>query len=110
LIQDRDRLISEIDEVLQLLAVPSSTEDPRYFRASQRVRPALDSLQIYADGRWRRSIQAASVLVALIAALLIQLSRTGESRWLFILSAALIGGPLAWTIRDVTAAVERWRR
>jgi hypothetical protein len=74
------------------------------------ARAALDSLQISVGGRWRRWIQATSVLVATAAAVLIQLSRPGDSRWLFIISAALIGGPLAWTIRDATAVLERWRR
>jgi hypothetical protein len=108
--RDAKQVSDPLGEIIDVLTLPSSPEDARYFRASQRARSALDSLQISVGGRWRRSIQAASVLVATVAALLIELSRAAENRWLFIISAALIGGPLAWTIRDATAVLERWRR
>jgi hypothetical protein len=98
-------------KVFDLLEMPFSPEDSRYFRASQRARSALDALQIFVGGRWRRSVQASAVLIATLAAVLIQLTQpSSESRWLFILSAALISGPLAWIIRDITAVIERWRR
>jgi hypothetical protein len=108
--RDAKQVTDSLGEIIDVLALPSSPENARYFRASQRARSALDSLQISVGGRWRRSIQAASVMVATAAALLIELSRAAQNRWLFIISAALIGGPLAWTIRDATAVLERWRR
>jgi hypothetical protein len=108
--RDAKEVIDPSGEIIDVLALPSSPEDARYFRASQRARSALDSLQISVGGRWRRSMQAASMLVATIAAGVIMLSRDTHNRWLFIISAALIGGPLAWTIRDATAVLERWRR
>jgi hypothetical protein len=88
----------------------SRDEDARSFQAAQRARTAIDSLQLAVGERWRRSIQAASVLAAALAGLLIQLAHPSETRWLYVTAAVLIGGPLAWTIRDLTAAIERWRR
>ena len=97
---------------LRLLRTPSrdSKDADRSFQAGQRARSAIDSLQLGVGERWRRSVQAASVIGAALAGLLIQLARPSETRWLYVMAAALIGGPLAWTIRDLTAAIERWRR
>jgi hypothetical protein len=95
---------------LEYLGYTVSSGDSRSFQASQRARATLDSLQVVVGERWRRSVQAASVLIAGLAGLLIQLTQPSPSRWLYIMAAALIGGPLAWTIRDITAVIERWRR
>jgi hypothetical protein len=84
--------------------------DAQSFQLAQRARAAIDSLQLSVGERWRRSVQASAVLVAGLAGLLIQLAHPSDSRWLYVLSATLIGGPLAWTIRDLAAAIERWRR
>jgi hypothetical protein len=97
---------------LRLLRTPSreSRDDDRSFQAGQRARGAIDSLQLTVGEQWRRSVQAASVIGAALAGLLIQLARPSETRWLYVMAAALIGGALAWTIRDLAAAIERWRR
>jgi hypothetical protein len=101
---------------LSLLKTPTtdSPEDSQAgqqsYQAGQRARSAIDSLQLAVGERWRRSVQAASVIGAALAGLLIQLARPSETRWLYVMAAALIGGPLAWTIRDLAASVERWRR
>lgn len=87
-----------------------SRDEDQAFQAGQRARGAIDSLQLAVGERWRRSVQAASVLAAALAGLLIQLARPSDTRWLYVVAAALIGGPLAWTIRDLAAAIERWRR
>jgi hypothetical protein len=84
--------------------------DTESFQLAQRARGAIDSLQLSVGERWRRSVQASGVLVAALAGLLIQLAHPSDSRWLYVLAATLIGGPLAWTIRDLAAAIERWRR
>jgi hypothetical protein len=89
---------------------PQTPDDLRSFRASQQARATLDSIQVSVGGRWRRSIQAASVLLAAVAALLIELTQQSDSRWTFFIAGAIIGGPISWTIRDITAGVERWRR
>ena len=99
-----------LEPLSTLLEPPDTPEDPRSFRAAQRARTTLDSLQVAVGEHWRRSVQATAVLIAGIAGLLIQLTQPSYNRWLFVLAAALIGGPIAWTIRDVTALIERWRR
>jgi hypothetical protein len=93
-----------------LLKVSAGSDDSGSFQAAQRARTAIDSLQLAVGERWRRSVQATSVFFAALAGLLIQFARPSDSRWLYIMAAALIGGPLAWTIRDLAAAIERWRR
>jgi hypothetical protein len=95
---------------LSLLRPPADSDDSGSFQAAQRARASIDSLQLAVGERWRRSVQATSVLVAGLAGLLIQLAQPSENRWLYIMAATLIGGPLAWTIRDLSAAIERWRR
>lgn len=87
-----------------------SAADAAAFRVSQQSRSMLDSLQVAVGQRWRTSIYAASVLIAALAGLLIELAQPTQKRWLLVMVAALIGGPLAWTIRDITAVIERWRR
>jgi hypothetical protein len=93
-----------------LLQTPDDADDSQSFQAAQRARAAIDSLQVTVGERWRRLVQATAVLVAAFAGLLIQLAQPSDSRWIYIMAAALIGGPLAWTIRDLAAAIERWRR
>ena len=46
-----------------------SRDEDRAFQAGQRARGAIDSLQLAVGERWRRSVQAASVLVAVLAGL-----------------------------------------
>jgi hypothetical protein len=87
-----------------------SRNDAQSFEMAQRARASIDSLQLSVGERWRRAVQASAVFVAALAGLLIQLAHPSDSRWLYILAATLIGGPLAWTIRDLAAAIERWRR
>jgi hypothetical protein len=93
-----------------LLQTTDGSDNSQSFRAAQRARAAIDSLQVAVGERWRRLVQATAVLVAAFAGLLIQLAQPSDNRWLYIMAAALIGGPLAWTIRDLAAAIERWRR
>jgi hypothetical protein len=108
--QTREPGSSARDLPLLRTSAGESQEDSQSFQAGQRARSAIDSLQLAVGERWRRSVQAAAVIGAALAGLLIQLARPSESRWLYVLAAALIGGSLAWTIRDLAASIERWRR
>ena len=60
---------------LPLLRTPTgdSREGSQSFQTDQRARSAIDSLQLAVGERWRRSVQAASVIGAALAGLLIQL-------------------------------------
>ena len=108
--QSREPGSSTRDLRLLRTSARNDREDSQSFQAGQRARSAIDSLQLAVGERWRRSVQAVSVIGAALAGLLIQLARPSETRWLYVLAAALIGGPLAWTIRDLAASIERWRR
>jgi hypothetical protein len=72
---------------------------------AQRVRTGLDHLQISIGQRWRRYVQGFAVLVSALLALVLTPT---DSAYLF--AVMLIGGVLSWSIRDVSAILERWRR
>jgi len=67
-------------------------------------------MQVRVASVWRRYIQLGSTTIAGLTALLIELAQPGPGRPLYILAGVLVGGPLSWTIRDITAVVERGRR
>jgi hypothetical protein len=84
----------------------------RGYRFAQRVRAGVDQLQISLGERWRRYVQSAAVAlaglygVALTEASEIPPDHDGR----FVLAAVVLGGVLAWVVRDVAAVLERWRR
>lgn len=79
---------------------------------AQRVQSGVDQLQISVGERWRRYVQGTAVWLS--GAFGIALSSTATSQSAVqprhILAALIIGGPLAWILRDVAAVIERWRR
>lgn len=79
---------------------------------TQRVHSGVDQLQISLGGRWRRYVQSAAVWIA--GAYGIALAHGRGFRVVdaghLVLVAVIIGGPLAWVLRDVDAVVERNRR
>jgi hypothetical protein len=76
---------------------------------SQLLRAALDNLQVTLTQRWRRTVQAAAFAAAGVYGIVLTLaggiSGDGHARYLF--AALVVGGPIAWTIRDVTAWFQR---
>ncbi|MCX5061399.1 hypothetical protein OOK12_31050 [Streptomyces sp. NBC_00452] len=77
----------------------------------QRVQAGVDQLQVSVGERWRHYVQATAVWVS--GAYGVALSSAGSSwdaRPRYIIAALIIGGPLAWILRDITAVIERWRR
>ncbi|HEY3545616.1 MAG TPA: hypothetical protein VGK17_05950 [Propionicimonas sp.] len=79
---------------------------------SSLVSSSLDRLQIYLSGRWRQYLRATSTWLAGAVALLI-----AWSGWMpttigpgIVVTALVLGGFVAWLARDLTAAVETWRR
>jgi hypothetical protein len=82
------------------------------YELAQRVRAGVDQLQISLGERWRRYVQGAALWLAGLYGILltrvVDVARDAEAT--YILAALLVGGPLAWLIRDATAVVERLRR
>jgi hypothetical protein len=82
------------------------------YELAQRVRAGVDQLQISLSERWRRYVQGAALWLAGLYGILltrvVDVARDAEAT--YILAALVVGGPLAWLIRDATAAVERLRR
>jgi hypothetical protein len=78
---------------------------------AQVLRAAVDQLQLMLGQRWRSQLQAAGVWVA--GAYGVILTQVGgvrvdsQPRYLFV--ALLLGGPFSWTIRDLSAALQRLR-
>jgi hypothetical protein len=100
-------------------------DEERNFRVAQRVRASIDRLQISIGQGWRQSIQGAAVWLA--GAYGIGLERLGLGRIAlaqptgpytlprntqpaYVFAALILGGVIAWTIRDVLATLERSRR
>jgi hypothetical protein len=79
---------------------------------AQRLRAALDNLQTELTQRWRRIIQGFAIWIAgvygVVASFAGGLSGANQARYLF--AALVLGGPIAWIVRDLTAVIERLRR
>jgi hypothetical protein len=79
---------------------------------SVSLRIGLDQLQIAVGERWRRFVQSTAVCLASAYgfALSFAFTSTAREQPRYILAASVLGGPLAWLVRDLTAMVERARR
>jgi hypothetical protein len=88
------------------------SEEADEFEDAQRTRAGIDQLHISLAERWRRYIQGAAVWVsgAYGIALTHAAHLASKSEPHYVLGALLLGGFFAWTIRDVTAVIERLRR
>ncbi len=84
--------------------------DPTF--VAQRVRAGVDQLQISLGERWRRYLQTGTLWIAgawgIAFATAGERSAAAEGR--LIVAAVILGGPLAWTLRDLAALIERARR
>jgi hypothetical protein len=78
---------------------------------AQQLRLSLDNLQTTLTQVWRGIIQGAVVWIAgaygVLASFAGGLSATNQARYL--LAALILGGPIAWAIRDLTAVLGRLR-
>lgn len=109
LIPDSVRQMGVAERILTELGIPSP-EDAGSIRASQQAETTLNSIRLTVGTSWKSSVEAAAVLLAGLAGLLIGLASSSQGRWLLVMVAAVIGGPLAWTISDAIAALRNWRR
>lgn len=87
---------------------PSDAED-ELADTAQRLRAAVDQLQISLTERWRRYVQGAALWIAGLFGIGL-LDTHNPDRPRFVLAAVLVGGPFAWLIRDLVATIERARR
>jgi hypothetical protein len=79
---------------------------------AHQVRAGIDALQISIGESWRRYVRALAVSISGLVGLLLASfagieGRAGE---IYVLASLVLGGFFAWLARDLTAAVERWRR
>jgi hypothetical protein len=86
------------------------TEDERYL--AQRVRTGVDQLQITLGQDWRRAVQGAVMWIAgLFAIGLSYVADVGsEAHARYVLVALILGGVLAWSLRDLSRVIENARR
>jgi hypothetical protein len=89
-----------------------AVDDSDALLLTQGVRAGIDRLQIFLGEGWRIAVQGASMWIAGLYGIgLVQaahLSDRSEPR--YVLAALLLGGPIAWTLRDGAALLERARR
>ena len=87
-------------------------ESDIFYEDAQLVRAGVDHLQIILGERWRTLIQGAAVWIAGAYGIGLthaaQLPNNAEPRE--VLAALMIGGPIAWIARDLSALIERLRR
>jgi hypothetical protein len=81
-------------------------------REAQQLRLSLDELQTLLTQTWRRIVQSGAVWLAGVYGVATTfaggLSGTNQARYL--LAALILGGPIAWAIRDVTAVLGKMRQ
>lgn len=79
---------------------------------AQRVRTAIDQLQIAMGDTWRRYCQGtAFVLAAVYGVGFVRIgSVSGAEHPRYVIVGAIVGGAAAWVIRDLTAIIEKARR
>lgn len=92
--------------------LPSDEDtEPLGGHEAQQLRLSLDDLQTTLTQSWRGIIQGAVVWIAgaygVLASFASGLSGTNQARYL--LAALILGGPIAWAIRDLTAVIGRLR-
>jgi hypothetical protein len=79
---------------------------------AQSIEVGVDHLQISLSERWRGYVQSAALWIA--GAYGIALVETADisedADSLYMLAALLIGGMIAWSVRDLAAVLERARR
>jgi hypothetical protein len=79
---------------------------------AQQLRLSLDDLQTMLTRSWRRIVQSGAVWIAGAYGVLTTfaggLSGTDQARYL--LATLILGGPISWTIRDLTAVLGRMRQ
>jgi hypothetical protein len=90
---------------------PENERDLTMFLA-QDIEVGIDHLQISLSERWRGYVQSAALWIA--GAYGIALEQTADvakgAGALYVLAALLIGGMIAWSVRDLAAVLERARR
>lgn len=79
---------------------------------SQSVRAGVDQLQIALGESWRRTLQGAALWIAGAFGLLFSTASKADdgAETRYVLAAVLLGGTIAWIVRDLVAVVERARR
>jgi hypothetical protein len=78
---------------------------------TQRVRAGIDQLQIALGDVWKTAVQGAAIWIAgLFGVALIQSNAfTHVAGGVYMVSSLVLGGPIAWVIRDLAAAAEHAR-
>lgn len=92
---------------------PSPEEDRNHERfLAQRIEVGVDQLQISLSERWRGYVQSAALWVAGVYGIALEQTAdiSEDAGSLFVLAALLVGGMIAWTVRDLSAVIERARR
>jgi hypothetical protein len=78
---------------------------------AQRVRAGIDQLQIALGDVWKTGVQGAAIWIAgLFGVALIQSNTfTHVAGGVYMVSSLVLGGPIAWAVRDLAAAAEHAR-
>jgi hypothetical protein len=81
-------------------------------REAQVLRLSLDDLQTMLTQRWRGIVQGSAVWIAGLYGVLASFAGglSGANQARYLLAALVLGGPIAWAVRDVTAVLTRLRR
>jgi hypothetical protein len=110
-------LVAQLASRLENVQLERETEGPRATSLSEFSQQAddrlrLDQLQLTLSLGWRRCVQSASVVAAALVALVLAtgMSASGSEQLRLITLGTLLGGPAAWLIRDIVAAIEKLRR
>ena len=79
---------------------------------AQAVRAGVDALHIDVGEGWRNYVRGTAIWLSGSVGLVTVLwsDVNGRDAGAYMLSSLLLGGFLAWVLRDLAAAVERWRR
>jgi hypothetical protein len=80
-------------------------------RLSYQVRGGVDGLQLYVGQGWRRTVRLSAVLISgLLGAIWVWFVDISASLSIaYVLSSLILGGFIAWVLRDLVAIVERLR-
>ena len=113
---DRQMVISPSGRLLGVLSerkyqqdsVPSALGDAAYEQVlAAQVERSVASLHVYIDHHWRVAVQATAFFLS--AAYGVLFSSSAEVEASLLLSSLVLGGPIAWELRDLTKQLERGR-
>ncbi|MRG60223.1 hypothetical protein GE115_10135 [Agromyces sp. CFH 90414] len=89
--------------------LPDPTDDWNAALLNAALQRGIESFQIIVSQRWRRTMQLSAVVLAGVIGWATAMLVPGAAVMPITLASFVVGGFLAWVVRDLSAGAARWR-